>query len=149
MRLGFRYTEALSGAYHLLEAPMDERAIRYRVTVRVPSVKSFLRDRSATCEGDIHVEGLADRKSLRGSAALKLVEEGRLLYDLGFDGDDGKAYVLRGEKDLQLATGFEGVTTMPASLYDASGKEIGRAVLRFDLRSELRPFLRSLRLLLS
>jgi hypothetical protein len=37
------------------------------------------------------------------------------------------------------------MTTLPASLYDAAGKEIARAVLRFDVRSDLKSFLRSFR----
>ena len=35
------------------------------------------------------------------------------------------------------------VTTLPASLYDTGGREIGRAVLRFDMQRHLRSFLRS------
>ena len=38
------------------------------------------------------------------------------------------------------------MTVLPASLYDAHGNEIGRATLRFDVRSDLRSFLRSWKL---
>ena len=37
------------------------------------------------------------------------------------------------------------MTTLPASLYDSGGREIGRSVLRFDARQDLRTFLRSWR----
>jgi hypothetical protein len=38
------------------------------------------------------------------------------------------------------------MTTLPASIYDADGKEIARAVLRFDVRGNLATFLRSWRM---
>jgi hypothetical protein len=38
------------------------------------------------------------------------------------------------------------VTTLPATLFDDGGQEIGRATLRFDVRQDWWPFLRSFRL---
>jgi hypothetical protein len=38
------------------------------------------------------------------------------------------------------------MTTLPASIYDADGKEFARAVLRFDVRGDLFKFIKSFRL---
>jgi hypothetical protein len=38
------------------------------------------------------------------------------------------------------------MTTLPASIYDSAGREIARAVLRFDMRGSLATFLRSWRM---
>jgi hypothetical protein len=40
----------------------------------------------------------------------------------------------------------EPFTTLSGSLYDDGRREIGRATLRFDLRSDIRKLLRSFRL---
>src|SRR5438309_379751 len=74
------------------------------------------------------------------------VRERRLPYDFTFRGDDDREYRFHGQKDVTMIALHDTMTTLPASLYDADGKEVGRAVLRFDVRGDLVKFLRSWKL---
>jgi hypothetical protein len=145
MGLGFSFHETMSGSYHLLGAPLVERAISFTLDARVEGLRQFLRDKLAKIEGEVIVEGFADRRPLEGTLALKLLGERRLAYSFNFRANDGNEYRLHGQKDVTMIALVDTMTTLPASLYDMTGKEIGRAVLRFDVRSDLVAFLRSWR----
>jgi hypothetical protein len=143
---GFLFRETMSGSYHLLDSPTEERAIEFTIAVRARDLRKFAKDKEWRIEGDIEVEGLARKRPLEGTLGFKLFDERRLPYRFTFTADDGKTYELRGQKDWSPLSPLESMTVLPASLYDAAGQEIARARLRFDVRNDLRPWLRSFRL---
>jgi hypothetical protein len=143
--LGFELVEAFSGSYYLLDRPLEDRAIRCTLRLRVDGMRRFLRERKIEASGTIHAEGLADGRELHGTLAWKLLDEKRVPYDLAFEGDDGEAYRLRGQRDFFMHDAVDSLTVLPASLYDANDEEIGRAILRFDPKTELPVLLRSFR----
>jgi hypothetical protein len=146
MGLGFSLSETLSGSYYRLDDPIALRAITITLRLGVDGLRRFLKDRRVEAEGRIVAEGLADEgRPLFGSVQWKLHDERRLPYDLEFQGDDGAHYRLRGQRDFLLPTAAASLTTLPLSVYDASGTEIARATLRFDPRTELGPLVRSFR----
>lgn len=145
---GFELHEALSGSGYLLDAPLKDFAVRVEWTVRVSGVRAFLKERRAEVSGTAVIEGLAQRPggaSINGSLTWKLLDEKRVPYDLAFQGDDGRIYRLRGQRDFFVHDAIDSLTILPASVYDDEGREVARVVLRFDPRSELVPMLRSVR----
>jgi hypothetical protein len=144
--LGFTFHETMSGTFHRLDAPFEDRAIEFTIDAKVDGLRRFVRDKTARIEGEVTVEGLADHAPLRGTLGLMVLDERRLPYDFTFDAADGRTYRLHGQKDVAWYALTDTMTTLPASLYDDAGKEIGRAVLRFDLRGDLVKFLRSWKL---
>jgi hypothetical protein len=143
---GFLFRETMSGSYHLLDKPTEDRAIAFTISAHVDSLRRFARDKMARIEGEVTLEGLADKRPLTGTLGLLLFAEQRLPYEFTFRGDDGKKYTFKGEKDVLLATLPDSITTLPASLFDDEGREIGRAVVRFDLRGDLVKFVKSFRI---
>jgi hypothetical protein len=99
--------------------------------------------------GTVFAEALAARLPqgvpLHGTLTMKLFDEKRIPYDLSFDGDDGQVYRLRGQRDFFMHDAVDSLTILPASLYDAAGTEQGRAILRFDPKTELPAMMRSFR----
>jgi hypothetical protein len=146
LALGFSFEETMSGSYHLLSSQLDERAISFTIRARVAGIRQFLKDRLARVEGEVHLEGFADHRPLEGTLALKLPGERRLTYDFNFRANDGESCRFHGQKDVTMIGLHDTLTTLPASIYDQAGREIARAVLRFDLRQSLATFLRSWRL---
>ena len=146
MTLGFSFEETMSGSYHLLSSQLEERAISFAIRARVAGIRQFLKDKLARIEGEVSVEGFADRGPLDGTLGLKLVDEQRLTYDFGFCANDGRRCRFHGQKDVTIVALHDTMTTLPASIYDSAGGEIARAVLRFDVRESLAVFLRSWRL---
>ncbi len=143
--IGFGFAETMRGSYYRLDAPTEERAIEFTLRVTVNGIRKFAKDQMARIEGVVRAEGLAAEAPLEGTLGLKLASERRLPYDFTFTGDDGAKYRFRGQKDVMLLALADTMTTLPASLYEAGGKEIGRATVRFDLRSDLGRFVRSFR----
>jgi len=146
--LGFLFRETMRGTYYLFDAPLDERAIEFSLVVRSRGIRRFMRDRVASITGEVTLEKLAMRRPLDGTLGLHL-REGRLPYEFTFQGDDGTGYRFRGQKEYTLLAPAESVSTLPASLYDHEGREIGRSVVRFDLRADTSRFVKSFRLELS
>lgn len=145
MSLGFGFRERLTGSYHLLSSPLEDRAARLQIAAQVDGLRQFLRDKLAVIDGEIHLAGFADEKPIHGTLGLKLLDEGRIPYDFRFNGNDGRSYRFQGCCELTPIALADSLTVLPASLYDEARHEIGRAVLRFDVRGELMNVVRSLR----
>ena len=146
---GFLFRETMSGSYYLLGAPTEERAIEFTIAARAKDFRKFAKDNECTIDGSVEVEGMAKGKALEGTLGLKLWREKRLPYRFTFVADDGKTYELRGQKDFSPLSPVQSMTTLPASLYDEHGEEVARCKLRFDIRNDLRQWLKSWRLTLS
>jgi hypothetical protein len=146
LALGFSFQETMQGGYHLLSSQLEERAISFSIRARVAGMRQFVKDRLAHIEGEIDAEGFATRRPLSGTLALRLFDERRLTYDFSFHADDGKGYRFHGQKDVTMIALHDTMTTLPSSIYDSEGREIARAVLRFDVRGDISTFLRSWRL---
>ena len=149
MGLGFQLAESMSGSYYLLDEPFRDHAMRVSLRLGVNGLRRFLRERKIDAKGLVHAEGLATRApegvELTGSLTMKLFDEKRIPYDLSFHGDDGRTYRLRGQRDFFVHAAVDSLTILPASLFDDTGLEIGRAVLRFDARSDLGALVKSFR----
>ncbi|MBX3191562.1 MAG: hypothetical protein KF819_31500 [Labilithrix sp.] len=149
MGLGFELSEAFSGSYYLLDEPLRDHAIRLSLHVSVDGLRRFVIERKAQAEGLVFVEGIAERDPagvrVNGTVTMKLFDEKRIPYDLSFEGDDGRAWRLRGQRDFFMHDAVDSLTILPASLYDDRGVESGRAILRFDPKTELAATVRSFR----
>ena len=150
MGLGFEVEERFEGTYYRLDEPFVDHAVRLSLRVRVDGVRRFVRDRRAFIDGVVWAEDLAaggegQGRAVSGSVAMRLFDEKRIPYDLSFVGDDGKSYRLRGQRDFFMHDALDSLTILPLSLYDEAGNELGRAMLRFDPKTELSRSLKSLR----
>src|SRR5205814_7124340 len=123
--------------FQMNDAPGDPRPISFTIRVRSNTLASFLRHPVAEIEGEVDVEQFADHKYLRGTLGLDLLRTKTLPYAFEFTANDGLRYVFEGMKTLARGALVESMTVLPAVVRDAEGKEIARALLRFDLRSDL------------
>jgi hypothetical protein len=135
----------MSGTYWRLDEPTEERAIAVSIAGQA-SLRGFVRDKIWSLHGTLDAEGLATGRAVEGTLAFRLLDERRLPYRLAFTGDDGRSYELSGQKEWSGLSPVESMTLLPASMYDADGEEFARATLRFDLRTDLAPWLKSFRL---
>lgn len=142
---GFEFRETMSGSYRLDASPGRERAISFTVGARVSALGKFLRDKRAAIQGAIEMEGFAAHRACRGTMVMDPLI-GRIVgYELAFQDDQGRPHRLAGKKSVELTRFFETMTNLPAEIFDASGKRVGEARLRFDARSDLLRFLKSFR----
>jgi hypothetical protein len=143
---GVSYRETLSGNYWRLDAPTDERAIAFTIDAYARSVVDLARSKTWQVKGTIDADHLASGKELTGTVSFKLLSERRVPYRLTFVGDDGHRYELSGQREWSGLSPVGSLTLLPACLYDEHGDEVGRAMLRFDLRADWASWMKSFRL---
>jgi hypothetical protein len=146
---GLELKESLSGSYYRLDDPLRDHALRLDLCLGAFGLRRFLRERKVEATGRVFAENLAESTAggvpLFGTLTMKLFDEKRIPYDLSFEGDDHRTYRLRGQRDFFMHDAVDSLTILPASIYDDTGTEVARAVLRFDPKTELPALLRSLR----
>ena len=59
---GFRFKETMRGTFHLLDTPLDERAIEFSIEVDAKGLRRFMKERVARIHGLVNLEGLAHDK---------------------------------------------------------------------------------------
>ncbi|MEO6418494.1 MAG: hypothetical protein ABIP39_03765 [Polyangiaceae bacterium] len=143
---GFHYFETMRGTYHLFATPIDELPMEFTIQVEGKGMRRFSRERMARIHGQVSMFGMAERSPLEGLVGFKLLDERRMTYDFSFEADDRRRYRFRGQKEYSVFRLTDSVSLLPASIYDANDVEIGRAVLRFDLRGDTKGLLKSFRL---
>ena len=148
--IGLSFRETMSGGYHLSSpdggAASADRPMFFTVKVHLASLGSLLRTPLFEIEGAVFAEGLADHRPLRGTLNIDPVRAKVLVYMFRFEGNDGAQYEFQGRKTLGSGDLLHAMTVLPGTIHDASGKEVARALLRFDVRSDILKFLQSFRL---
>lgn len=139
------FWETMTGAYRLAEDDR-ERPMSFTIGVRSLPLLRFLRRPLTDIRGEVDAVGFADHRPLEGTLLLDGLVGRELVYDFTFPANDGRRCRFLGRKDLSRGTLAEAMTTLPGQLLDESGAELGRALLRFDLRTDLLSFLASFRL---
>lgn len=144
--IALEFRETMAGSYHLASAPDEERPMSFTIRARSRGLGGFLRRPVTEIEGEVDAEGLADHRYLRGTLELDFLRTGTLVYDFQFTANSGRRCAFAGKKTLRPSDLLESMTVLPGRLVADGGEEIGQALLRFDLRSDLLRFLRSFRL---
>jgi hypothetical protein len=141
----FEFRETMAGSFHLLSHPDDERPMSFTIRARSRPLLSFLRRPVVEIEGEVDAEGFADHRHLRGSLGLDVLRTKTMPYAFRFTANDGAIYSFIGKKTITPRELALSMTVLPGSIVDEEGREVGRALLRFDLRSDLGRFLKSFR----
>lgn len=144
--IGLEFRETMAGSYHLASAPDEERPMSFTIRARSSGLAGFIRRPVAEIEGEVDAEGLADHRYLRGRLEMDLLRTGMLVYDFRFTDNAGQGCAFEGRKTVRLDDLLETMTVLPGRIVREGGEEIGEALLRFDLRSDLLRFLKSFRL---
>jgi hypothetical protein len=145
LKAGFKFEEKMSGTYHLLSRPEEAKAFSFAAQATVDNMLKYLQDMSAALQGTVEMEGFADHATIDGTLELNPLFGRALRYQFSFVANDGKNYRFAGQKDLNLLDLPGSMTTLAGAIYDEGGQEIARTLTKFDLASDLVPFLLSWR----
>jgi hypothetical protein len=140
---GFRFQETMSGTWSRPGAS-DSQPISFSLTARARSWLQHLRDHDAEIEGTLRMEGFARETAVRGTLHINPLLGRVIRYEFGFTADDGKPYRFRGQKDVSVLDLVGTMTTLPATITDASGAIVAECKLMFDPK-DLPSFLASFR----
>ena len=141
---GFQFGETMQGTY---TRDGVERPLSFKLDVKVGSVLRHLLDRTATLEGFIDAEGLADHALLTGTILIDPLLGRRIRYEFGFTGSDGESYRFGGQKNVELDPKrvLDSMTHLDAEITNERGDVVASARVNFDLRT-IPAFARSFRL---
>ncbi|WP_199433212.1 hypothetical protein [Qaidamihabitans albus] len=129
----------------VMAAPGD-RDCRLELDVAVPEVLHPLADVRADLRGRVRIPGLADDPHASGSLHIAPLTRRRIRYRLTFTALDGRVLHLDGWKSIDLRHPVRSMTTLPATVTDGAGTVVMEVLLRFHLRRDLWPMLRTFRL---
>ncbi len=144
---GFQFEERMSGTYRPIGAANGQAAqsypIEFQAQVSATSVLEYIKNGKAQLWGTLHAYRLADGVPVHGEMEIRPVTGRIIRYQMYFTGDDGKPYILHGEKRLRLAQLRHTLTHLPVGIRDDAGATVAEGALDFNLRSDWFSFLRS------
>jgi hypothetical protein len=147
--VGVGFAVPLRGHFHRFDSPLVDRAIDCHLAFELEGMRQSVLHRVGRVSGWVTASGLARAPVLDGAVTYREASEGQAIVTLHFASDgeagSGERLTLRGFVEVLPVAPLTTATTMPFSLYSASDQEIGRGVLRFDLRGDLGRVVRSLR----
>jgi hypothetical protein len=143
--VGFRFEETMRGEYRR-DGEGAERSFSFRGRAETHNLRDFFRTETVTLKGTVTMEGIANDKPLEGSMVIAPLTRGYIAYDFAFQGDDGERYQFTGAKHVKLLALAHTMTTLYGRIIGKKGEDVGRAVVRFDLKNDLARFLGSFRL---
>src|SRR5688572_20012420 len=142
-KLGFTFSEIMTGTYTLTGKPDEQREIRLSLRIVADDALRHVRDKLARVEGTLDMEEFADDVPVTGTIEIAPFSRRLIRYDLLFVGNDGEPYRLAGQKDVKLSDLLTTMTNLTASITDGAGVEMARCRVRFDMRADLVPFIAS------
>jgi hypothetical protein len=139
---GFQFDETMAGKVTLTgdDFPSGERDLLLKLRASVPRLHDYLRDGRTTLTGSATLEGLVESAPLTGSLWIwphRQIVRYELYFPVG-----NQRLRLSGQKDVRLFDFRHTMSTLPARLYDESGREVGHGTVLFDW-ADLPSFLRS------
>ena len=137
---GFEFAETMTGTWWP-EGESGERPLSFTLRARARSFAGGV----AEVEGSLDAEGLASSAAVTGTLTIRPLRERVIRYELAFTDNGGRRLRLIGQKDLRASRPLASLTTLPAQIVGEDGLPVAGCRLRFQLRTQLVPFLASWR----
>jgi hypothetical protein len=118
------------------------RAMRFDFTVRGPTMLVLLWHWLGTMTGAVTIDGFVADAPATGELETAPIR-GWMRYDFTFTGPNGEQLRFDGRKRIRFI--FFGWTVLRGAVTDATGQELGRAVLHFKYHRHFLPMLISMR----
>ncbi len=154
-RLGFTFSERMSGTFKSLEKLTGksgeaargtngkELPMEFELDARATRLERFIFNPTTKIKGNLYMEGLARQVQIEGTLQIPLITKRKIIYDFTFNSTEGRKYRFSGEKNIKLLSPISTFTTLPGNVTDEEGKKVASAVVRFNLRKDFFPFVRS------
>jgi len=155
-RVGFIFSERMTGSYRLtaqngeakkVDLPFGnngrELPIEFELDATAKRLERFMFNPTTRIRGNIYMEGLGRHVPIEGTLSIPLLLKRKIIYDFTFEAEKGKTYRFSGEKNVRITSPLDTMTTLPGRIMDENGKEVATATVRFNVRKDLIPFIRS------
>ena len=139
----YGFTETMRGTWSPLDGS-GRKTMWFRAQADATDAIAYLKSGRLELAGKMHCESLADEVPTTGYLEIQPFSR-RIGYVLEFRGDDGERYLFEGQKTLSVRKLLRTMTRLPGDVRAADGKRMGTALLYFDLKRDLVPFLATFR----
>jgi hypothetical protein len=123
------FVETMRGK--VVDAGGVESPIEFEVKARAPSLWTLLRTGRTELSGVVRAPLVCEEAVGRGELVISPTQ---ILYRVHFEGPDGRAYELEGQKRPRLLAPLGTMTRMEVVLRTAEGWVVGLGTMHFDLR---------------
>jgi len=128
MSLGLETRHELTGTYHSLSAPGEERPLSLNLRLSAPELHRVPLCRRLEVDGEIHAAGMATHRPIAGTLELGELLDARLVYDLSFEADDGRPRRLHGDLELEARRLLGSAGRVSGSVFERD-EEVARVLL--------------------
>jgi hypothetical protein len=143
--MGFQFAETMAGTAEWTSQPGVRHPFSFDITAEAESTRSHLHDGKATLRGVIHAPPLTSAADAEGLITIRPIGQRIIRYELRFTADDGTAYEMVGQKDINWRNLLHSFTYLPAEIRDAQHRRIGTCQTHFDYKRDFWAFLHSFR----
>lgn len=144
--LGFGFSETLEGRWIASDSGREGEA-KLALDAEFPDAARLALDLEGNVDGRLTLVGLADEADVRGTVRLRLLSDDGLLYEMGFDDDEGRPHRLKLVRRADPVHPIEALTRLDGEVYGSDGRAVGRVELTFDVASEFARTMKSVRIL--
>lgn len=144
--LGFRFHIKLNGDW------VDKKSgikapVSLLIETEFPTITRLALDLEGNIDGHLSIDGLVQDAPIRGTIHVRLLSEGGVYWEMGFDDAEQNPYRLALSCRINPLHPIESLTHIDGELRNASANLVGHVELSFDMRSQLFPSLTTFRLL--
>jgi len=143
--MGLQFAETMSGTVEWDAEPGTRHPFRFDITAHADSIRDHLKTGRAQLRGTLSAPPVTADADAEGTIVIRPLGKRIIRYELAFTGDDGKRYLMVGQKDIRLLSLIRTFTTLPAQILDEHHRQVGTCLSYFDLRKDWWTFLRSWR----
>lgn len=145
--LGFGFHVQLSGDWVDTESNI-KTPVALRIRTEFPTITRLAIDLEGNIDGRLSIDGLVRNAEIRGTIHVRLLSEGGVYWEMGFDDAEGNPYRLALSCRVNPLRPLESLTNITGELSDSNAEIVGHVELSYNLRAQLFPSIASLRLLL-
>lgn len=145
--LGFGFRLRLNGTWTEQRSGISAPAT-LDIQTEFPTITRLALDLEGNIDGHLSLDGLVQTGEVRGTIFVRLLSEGGVYWEMGFDDADGHPHRLALSCRINPLRPIESLTKITGELKDSSADTIGHVALSFDIRTQLLPSVTTLRLLL-
>ncbi|MBI2169679.1 MAG: NAD-dependent epimerase/dehydratase family protein [Actinobacteria bacterium] len=134
--VNFGFVEVMSGSAQM-EGERFDRPFRFEFDVEDGRLADyFTGTATGRAIGRVSLDGIATDVTAEGVLELSPYRNRTIRYAFDFTADDGRPLRFDGHKTIVHWKPVSSWTRLPGRLFDADGRVVGDAFLRFDLRDE-------------
>jgi hypothetical protein len=145
--LGLALEERLEGrakyAEHVVRESEDDLC-ELVMGITFANIRKLFVEQDAVLEGTISVDHLVERAPIQGTLRIQPLHR-KLVYEFGFEGEQGARYRFQGEKTLTLLGNVKDFARLEGRVIGSRGEEVARLVLGMELKAGLGHMLKSVR----